>query len=136
MPKRVLVVEDDDDVRALYQRAFQAAGFETTEACDGEEAIQLLGEQAPDAMVLDISMPKVSGLQVIEHVREELGLKDLPIVVATAYPHLAEATLSAGATHTLLKPLALKKLVNLVRVLTVKSDVPPQTRKPGATKRL
>jgi DNA-binding response OmpR family regulator len=130
MVKRVLVVEDDTDIREMYRIMFQMAGFETIQAMNGEEAIERLKEQAPDALILDISMPKKSGLQVIEYVREDMGRDDLPIIVATAYPYLAEATITAGATHTLMKPVSMQKLVDLVRASVISHDRPS-----GATKR-
>lgn len=122
MSRVVLLVEDDDDIRGMYRVAFRAAGFETVEAPDGAAAIEFLEAQLPDAVVLDVSMPKVSGLRVIEYVRERRALPDLPIVVSTAYPYLAETTLVTGATHTMLKPLAIHKLVELIDTLTVKPD--------------
>lgn len=123
MAQVVLLVEDDEDIRRLYRVAFQAAGFETVEAPNGAKAIEFLEKQLPDAVVLDVSMPKVSGLKVIEYVREKRAILDLPIVVSTAYPYLAETTVLSGATHTLMKPLAIQKLVNLIEALTVKPDV-------------
>ncbi len=114
MNKVVLLVDDDTDLRELYRMAFEMVDFETIRACNGAEAIEILKQSLPDAVVLDISMPRVSGLKVIEYLREERSIADLPIVVVTAYPYLAETSVVSGATHTLMKPVAIQKLVSLV----------------------
>ena len=123
MARVVLLVEDDNDILQLYRTAFTVAGFETIEAVNGADAMEKLDQRLPDAVVLDISMPKASGLRVIEYLREERGMTELPVIVTTAYPYLAEATVLSGATHTLMKPMAIQKLVNLVESLMVDEPV-------------
>ena len=115
MPEVVLLVEDDNDLRRLYQRVFENAGFETTEAGNGTQAIAALEQSRPDAVLLDIAMPEVSGAAVIDHIRSKLKWDDLPIVVITAYPYFLESSAAAGATHALLKPVEMDEVVSLVK---------------------
>ncbi len=115
MPQIVLLVEDDSDLRRLYKRVFQAAGFETLEAGNGAQAIDALKKQRPDAVLLDIAMPEVSGTAVIDHVRKKLKWAELPIIVITAYPYFLESSQAAGATHTMLKPVEMDNVVKLIR---------------------
>lgn len=115
MARVVLLVEDDGDLRRLYKRVFETAGFDTIEAGDGARAIAALGRQRPDAVLLDIAMPEVAGTTVIDHIRQKLNWDDLPIIVITAYPYFLESSQAAGATHTLLKPVEMDDVVQIVR---------------------
>ena len=83
MPLRVLVVDDEDDVRLLVRVQLEAAGLLVVgEATDGEEALQACGTARPDAVLLDLLMPRVSGLEVIPRLRE--AHPDVGIVAYTA----------------------------------------------------
>src|SRR3989344_3826731 len=62
----ILVAEDDAVLRTLYQKKFSVSGYETRIAADGEEAIKMIEQKAPDILLLDIHMPKVDGFQVLQ----------------------------------------------------------------------
>ncbi|MCZ7547461.1 MAG: response regulator [Anaerolineae bacterium] len=115
MPQVVLLVEDDSDLRRLYKRVFETAGFDTLEAGNGAQAIDALKKERPDAVLLDIAMPEVSGTVVIDHIRGKLKWADMPIIVITAYPYFLESAAAAGATHTLLKPVEMDQVVQIIR---------------------
>lgn len=80
---RILIVEDDDNQRLLYRETFLDEGFEVSEARDGRTAIACIERERPDAVVLDIAMPGMDGLQTLTRIHD-LRPK-LPVVLNTAY---------------------------------------------------
>jgi len=104
----VLVVDDDADTRALLRRALESAGFRVTEAPDGPEAVELLeGEDAFDLVTLDLQMPKMQGLHVLNIIRSRVALAHLPVVVATGSddPVVEMELFEAGADDFIVKPV-------------------------------
>lgn len=81
--KRILFVDDDAVILGLYQRALTQRGYQVETAADGLAAIQMLRTRQPDVVVLDLMMPKFSGVDVLRFVRAEAGLRDLPVIVLT-----------------------------------------------------
>ncbi len=80
--KNILVVDDNDDIRQILRAIFARAGYSVTEACGGQEALDLLESKQFDLLVLDLIMPRVSGEQVLQ----QLGmkrLKEMPVIVLT-----------------------------------------------------
>jgi two-component system, OmpR family, response regulator MprA len=120
---RIFVVEDDPAVRESLRRALQQEGFAVDLAGDGAEALRLLEEREvePDAIVLDVLMPEVNGLDVCRQLRRS-GNR-LPILMLTARDQVADrvAGLDAGADDYLVKPFALEELLARVRALLRRS---------------
>jgi CheY-like chemotaxis protein len=79
----ILIVEDDDHQRLLYREAFEGDGFEITEARDGRTAMACIEHNSPDAVVLDINMPDIDGLQTLTRIHN-LNPK-LPVILNSAY---------------------------------------------------
>ncbi|MEK7218036.1 MAG: response regulator [Patescibacteria group bacterium] len=79
----LLFAEDDTLLRNIYTKKFTMAGYDVRPAADGEEAIQLLSQLTPDLLVLDISMPKVDGFQVLERFPKEQ--RKYPVVMLTNF---------------------------------------------------
>jgi CheY-like chemotaxis protein len=82
--RRVLVVDDEPDVLLLCRVNLEFEGYEVAEATDGEQAMERLREQPFDVVLLDVMMPKMDGWQVLEAVKADEDLKDLPVVMLTA----------------------------------------------------
>lgn len=80
----ILVAEDDKDVQILVAFRLELAGYEVVTADDGEQALQLALERHPDLCVLDVMMPKMSGLEVTQRLREHKDTQRLPIILLTA----------------------------------------------------
>ena len=85
---RILVVDDDDAIRTLVTRLFQRRGYEVRSARDGAEAIELLDGGAWDLMILDLMMPRVDGIGVIEHLVASSGPQPRIIVMTAAVPNI------------------------------------------------
>ncbi|HYZ92545.1 MAG TPA: response regulator transcription factor [Actinomycetota bacterium] len=114
---RVLVVEDDRAVRDSIERALMFEGYEVASASDGVEAIAAAGHEAPDAIVLDVTMPRKDGLQVCRELRAQ-GDRT-PVLILTARHRVPDrvAGLDAGADDYLVKPFALEELLARLRAL-------------------
>jgi len=81
---RILVADDDDSVRSLLRLTLPAEGVEVVEARDGEEALAAISARRPDAIILDLVMPKLDGFGVLERLRADPETRELPVVVLTA----------------------------------------------------
>src|SRR5437867_2497942 len=104
---RVLVVDDDDAICALLVEALREAGFEVDAEADGPEALERIRLSHPAAIVLDLALPSMSGWQFVRACREDLGCRDIPIVVISAEYDLrtvAAALYQMGVRACLAKP--------------------------------
>jgi EAL domain-containing protein (putative c-di-GMP-specific phosphodiesterase class I)/DNA-binding NarL/FixJ family response regulator len=109
----VLVVDDEPAVRGLFVRALRDAGYETIDAADGVEALQILEHDSVALILLDSTMPRLDGAGVIRAVRARGATRTLPVILVTAKGDLQDriAGLEAGADDYLVKPVALDELV-------------------------
>lgn len=109
-PTRVAVVDDDRFVREMLELGLSREGFIVKTAADGVAALQLVREWAPEAIVLDVMMPKIDGLALLPKLRE---ITQAPILMLTAKGETADkvATLGAGADDYLVKPFIFEELI-------------------------
>ena len=110
MSKRVLIVDDEKNMRWVLGQALSAEGFDVSEAVDGVTALAAVSEQEPDVMVLDHRMPEPDGMEVLRKLRAK-GLS-FPIIMLTAHGNVATAVeaMKAGASEYLTKPFDLEEL--------------------------
>jgi len=114
---RILVVDDDRAVRESLRRSLQFNGYQVETAGDGMQALESVTAARPDAMVLDVMMPRLDGLEVCRRLRSTGD--DLPILVLTARDAVSDRVsgLDAGADDYLPKPFALEELLARLRAL-------------------
>ncbi len=126
MAVRILVVDDDRAVRESLRRSLSFNGYSVELAQDGVEALEAISSDRPDALVLDVMMPRLDGLEVCRHLRSTGD--DLPILVLTARDSVSErvAGLDAGADDYLPKPFALEELLARMRALLRRRALPEE----------
>src|SRR5262245_7817010 len=109
MPQAILVAEDDASLRDVIAWSLRAEGYRVVTAADGIEALRILAAGLAGLAVLDVRMPKMSGLEVIERMRRSPNLRRIPVVVQTAFPDEAPAALAI-----LPKPFSAARLLEVV----------------------
>jgi CheY-like chemotaxis protein len=113
----ILVVDDDEDLRAMVEVILRGRGYRVVGAASGVEAFDLAMIEPPDLVLMDIGMPDVDGLSTIWRMREDPTLAETPVVIVTAYDSYdlrAEAA-SAGCKSFLTKPFEPNQLREVVR---------------------
>jgi len=123
MSARILVVDDDAQIVRLLRTYLEQAGFLVLSASDGEEALHMIRHDRPDAVVLDVMMPKRDGLSLAQVVRADEHLAQLPILMLTARVEDADKIhgLDMGADDYLIKPFNPLEVVARVRALVRRS---------------
>ena len=114
---RILIAEDEPDLRALLRMQLECEGFAVLEAKDGEEAIRFVNEHMPDLVLLDVMMPKMDGHEVCRHLRSSFTTRHIPIVMLTARVELKDKVLGleGGANDYVTKPWERKELLLRIR---------------------
>lgn len=115
----VLVADDDEDILALVAFRLGKAGYRIITARDGEGALQAALEQSPDLAVLDVMMPKLSGLEVTQRIRATEGARRMPIVLLTARVQESDVArgFEAGADDYIRKPFSPQELRTRVEAI-------------------
>ncbi len=85
MKRRVLVVEDNDDWRAIMALFLTRLGYNVVQATNGIEAIEKATSELPDLILMDLKLPKLSGLEATAHIKENPATTDIPVVLCTAF---------------------------------------------------
>jgi len=119
---RILIAEDEPDIRDLVAFTLRFAGHEVTATSNGEEALKQASLIIPDIIIMDVRMPKMTGYDACRAMKTDAGLKDIPVVFLSAKGQDAEVQtgLDAGAEEYLLKPFAPDQLVERVRAILAK----------------
>ncbi len=114
---KILVVDDDQDIRELISFTLRHDGFAVIVSGNGEDAIQLAVEQQPDLIIMDVRLPGMSGYEACRKITSEERTKHIPVVFLSAKGQLDEIRLGleAGAVEYYLKPFAPQELVDKIR---------------------
>jgi len=119
--KRILVVDDNEDIRNLLSLVLQKEGFEVFLAVDGTSAIQIIKSNSLDLVLLDVMMPVISGLEVLAIIRESKDKKisELPVMMITALSTIADidAAIDTGATSYIVKPFRNENLIEKIAAI-------------------
>lgn len=132
MSNKIMVVEDDNELREALCDTLELAGFEFVEAADAEEAVVLLSKHQVDMVVTDVNMPGMDGHQLLEKVRQTHP--GLPVMLITAFGQVSKAVdaIKAGAVDYLMKPFDSEALISAVRRFAVGAVVAPEAQQPIA----
>jgi DNA-binding response OmpR family regulator len=117
---RILIVDDDAEIRLLLNELLTRAGFQVTEAGDGRSALRQLFETPPALVILDVTMPEMDGYQTLERIRD---LSDVPVIMLTARTQELERVrgLASGADDYVAKPFGRQELLARVQALLRRS---------------
>ena len=118
----ILLVEDDPDIRHLVSYKLTKGGFDVVEAADGVAALHEARCRRPDLVILDVRMPRMSGLEVCREMRAIPQTADVPILMLTARARTQdlEQAYAAGATDYVVKPFSPRALQERVESLLLK----------------
>lgn len=134
---KVLIMDDDPDVRDVIKITLQPEGYECIEAGDGEEGLKLIQQRSPDLVLVDYQMPKLNGAQVCRTIKNDLLLRHLPIIMVTGKGETSDKIggIEAGADDYIVKPFEPKELVARIRMVLrrtgIDQEANPLTRLPG-----
>ena len=119
MNNKILIVEDEKDIRNLIIYALEAKGYETISADDGEKALKMLKENKPDLVILDWMLPSVSGLEICRNIRRDENIKNIPIIMLTAKITEDDKILGldSGADDYITKPFSTAELTSRVKAI-------------------
>jgi diguanylate cyclase (GGDEF)-like protein len=135
--KRILVVDDDRNLRKIIQTNLELAGYDVTTAANGNEALRVLDAMQPDLVVLDVMMPLMDGYEVARRIRRHPSNTNVPIIMLTAKSEVEDklAGFDAGADDYMTKPFGPQELLARVKAkirrVEVSSSLSPLTRLPG-----
>lgn len=137
MPIRILVADDDPDIRDVLKLTLSEERYEVIEAKDGEEAMKIITTKPLDLVLLDYKMPKMDGRQVCLKIKKDLLLRHLPIIMVTGRGEISDKVggIDAGADDYLVKPFEPKELMARIRMILRRTQIDleanPLTRLPG-----
>lgn len=116
---KILVVDDEIHIRTLLKITLEMVGYEVDMAADGQEALEIIGVQIPDLILLDIKMPILNGWQVCERVKTDEKTKHVPIIMVTAFGHkeARQRSLDLGADEFIPKPFETPVILETIKKL-------------------
>ena len=109
---KIVIIEDEPDTAEMYAEMMRISGYEVVKYYGGLSAVAHLADQDPEAVILDLMMPDLSGLEVLNYIKEKPDLSDLPVIIVSAktMPEDVEKGLKAGAVAYLTKPVSFADL--------------------------
>ncbi len=119
---KILIAEDEPDIRDLIAFTLRFAGYEVVTASNGEEAVDLALKEIPDLIMMDVRMPRLTGYEACKQIKADPAVQHIPVIFLSAKGQESEiqAGLEAGAEDYLLKPFAPDQLTHRLRELLAK----------------
>jgi DNA-binding response OmpR family regulator len=116
---KILIAEDEPDIRELVAFTLRFAGHEVVAGANGEEAVQLASQEMPDLILMDVRMPRMTGYEACKRMKEEDSIKHIPVAFLSAKGQETEVQtgLEAGAVEYILKPFSPDELTERVKKL-------------------
>jgi diguanylate cyclase (GGDEF)-like protein len=134
---KILIVDDDSDIRDILKLTLTEENYETIEAKNGEEALEIIRSKPLDLVLLDYKMPKMDGLQLCDLIKRDLLLQHLPIIMVTGKGEISDKIdgIDSGADDYIVKPFEPKELLARIRMVLRRTkrdlEANPLTRLPG-----
>ena len=121
--KRILIVEDDEEMRSLLKDFIEAEGFETDSASNGSEAFRKLAKESFDLIITDVRMPGLTGLDILPGVRKLQPEASIIVITAFGSEEVCRRAFERGATAYLEKPIHLSKLRTVIREMALRKSL-------------
>lgn len=131
VPKKILIVEDEEDVQELIQYNLRKNGYQCEAALDGKTALTKAETTKPDLVLLDLMIPKIDGLQVCRTLKSSTNLSRIPVIILTAKGTESDvvAGLEAGADDYITKPFSPQVLLARIKAVLRRAEAPPPNNK-------
>lgn len=115
--QRILIADDERDIRVVLRTRLELEGFSVIEACDGVEAVRMAQDESPDLIVLDVMMPEMDGVEVCDRLRASFTTRHIPVIMVTAKAGTNDkiSGLQKGANDYITKPYDMAELTQRVR---------------------
>lgn len=125
LKEKILVIEDDKHISKLVKYHLEKAGYDPTVVEDGEEALNILGKQGTDLIILDIMLPKMDGFEVCRLIKQNPNLKNIPIIMLTAKGEEVDRIvgLELGADDYVVKPFSPRELVLRIKAILKRGKI-------------
>jgi len=116
-PESILITDDESNIRMMVRTALESEGYEVSEACNGREALASMKHSPPDLLVLDLNMPELDGMAVLEQMKTLFSIKRPRVVILTAYGSIPTAVkaMHLGASDFVEKPVTPAELRQTIR---------------------
>lgn len=118
MAKKILAVDDENDVLLVVKTALQTEGFDVSTASSGPEALEKMAADVPDLVVLDVMMPGMTGFEVLEKIRADQRTAGVPVIMLTGLSEKSKIrdALAAGTEYYIVKPFDFQDLLTKVQI--------------------
>lgn len=122
MTKKILIMDDEPDVRKMVTGRLKKAGYDVIEAANGERGLEMLLSEKPDMVLLDLAMPGLDGAAVCRRIKADNATKNIPVMLFTAsiIKPISESAKEMGADDYIAKPFDSKELLEKIRILLSK----------------
>jgi two-component system, cell cycle response regulator DivK len=119
MTKRILVVEDQEDLRGVLRTLLTGSGYEMLEAADGQDGVAKAKAERPHLILMDIQLPVLNGYEATSQIRADPKLKSTPIIAVSSYAMKGdeEKARASGCDHYVTKPYSPMQLLKIIRTL-------------------
>ena len=133
MNERILVVDDNEDVVHITASFLTAKGYDVQTALDGARALELVATQPPDCVLLDVMMPNMSGIEVLNRLKEDPTTSHIPVILITAKSRDEDVLTGykEGADYYITKPFSAQQLIYGVRLVLGDSSAPSRSNGPS-----
>jgi two-component system, cell cycle response regulator DivK len=117
MSKRILIVEDQEDLRTILRDFLGASGYDTFEAVDGKEGVEKAQAERPDLILMDIQLPVLDGYEATRQIKADANLSAIPIIAVSSFAMKGdeEKARASGCDHYVTKPYSTIQLLRMIR---------------------
>jgi DNA-binding response OmpR family regulator len=116
---KILIVEDEENIAALLKDWLEEEGYEADIASEGGEAARKITESFPDAVILDVCLPDISGLAVLKNIKSAPDTKDIPVIMVSSDDDVRDSV-NLGASGVVVKPINFSLLLGIIKKVTLK----------------